>query len=218
MQSLAFLSPRRQFVATGLMVLGALLVYYLFPFDGNLNETVQTLVSGSVFLLLIPILYVKLILKKSVRSLGLRGSERLHGWISIPLVTIPVLSVLYLLARYYPVEDGYYIPSIAADSFWMFLLYEFLIVGTIAFLYEVFFRGFVQLLWLKSAGLVSVLLQAILFFLLVLVTNGVTWQSAPMLFAAISAGFVAQYTRSIWYSWGSAWLALFLADAYMLTL
>jgi membrane protease YdiL (CAAX protease family) len=218
MQSLAFLSPQRKFVATGLMALGALIVYYLFPFDGKLNETVQAIASGLMFLLLLPVLYTKLILKESLGAIGFRGSVRRHGWISVPLVTVPVLSVLYLLVRYYPVEDGYYIPSVAVESFWLFVLYELLLVGTIIFLYEVFFRGFVQLLWLKPLGLVAVLLQAILFFVFVLVTDGVTWQSAPMLFAAISAGFVAHYTRSIWYSWGSAWLVLFLADAYMLTL
>lgn len=218
MQSLAFLSPRKQLVVTGFMVLGALLLYYFFPFDEKLNDTVQAIVSGVVFFLVLPILYVKLILKEPISALGFRGSERRHGWISIPLVTIPILSVLYLSVLYYPVEDGYYIPSIAVDSFWLFLLYEILLVGTIAFLYEAFFRGFVQLFWLRKSGLFAILFQASLFFVFVLVTDGVTWQSIPMILSAAAAGFVAQYTRSIYYSWVAAWLLLFLSDAYLLTL
>lgn len=218
MQSLAFLSPQRKFVATGLMALGALLAYYFFPFDGKLNDTVQALISGTVFFLILPILFTKFILKEPMGALGFRGSERRHGWISIPLVTIPVLSVLYLLVRYYPVEEEYYIPSLAAGSFPLFLLYEILFVGAIAFLYEAFFRGFIQLMWFRKLGLSAVFIQTALFFVFVLVTDGVTWQELPMVLAAFSAGFVAFYTRSVWYSFAASWLVLFLADAYLLTL
>ncbi|MBP9751943.1 MAG: hypothetical protein KBD19_03720 [Candidatus Moranbacteria bacterium] len=218
MQSLAFLSPKRQFVAAGLMAIGALLLYYFFPFDEKLNDSVQAVVSGAVFFLLLPILYVKLILKEPVSVIGFRGSSRSHGWISVPLVVVPILSVLYLLVRYYPVEEGYYIPSLAESSFPIFLLYEIALVGTIAFLYEVFFRGFVQLLWLRDLGLWSVFIQAGIFFAFVLFTDGVTWQSVPMILSAFAAGFTAHYTRSIWYSWIAAWLLLFLSETYLLTL
>jgi hypothetical protein len=218
MQSLAFLSPKRRFVVTGLMAIGTLLLYYFFPFDEKLNDALQAIVSGTVFFLVLPILYVRLILKEPVSLIGFRGSERRHGWISVPLVTIPVLSVLYLLVRYYPVEEGYYIPTLAESSFPIFLLYEILLVGAIAFLYEAFFRGFMQLLWLRSLGLWAVFVQAGIFFLFVLFTDGVTWQSVPMILSAFTAGFTAHYTRSIWYSWGASWLLLFLSETYLLTL
>jgi len=218
MQSLAFLSPRRQFVATGLTVLGTLLLYYFFPFDKKLNDIVQTIASGVALFLVLPILYVRFILKEPVSLIGFRGSDRRYGWISIPLVTIPILSVLYLLVRYYPVEEGYYIPSLAEGSFLVFLLYEILLVGAIAFLYEVFFRGFIQLLWLRGLGLWSVFIQAGIFFVFVLFTAGVTWQNVPMILSAFAAGFTAHYTRSVWYSWVASWLLLFLSEAYFLTL
>lgn len=218
MQSLAFLSPKKQFVATGLMVLGALLSYYYFPFDEKLNDTVQALVSGVVFFLLLPILYVRLILKEPVSMLGFRGSDRRFGFISVPLTVIPVLSIFYLLVRQYPVEEGYFIPSLAMGSFPIFLLYEILFVGTIAFLYEVFFRGFVQLLWLRGAGLFGVFIQAAIAVVFVALLGGLTWQELPMVLAALFSGFVAFYTGSIWYSWAASWLILFLSETYLLVL
>jgi len=218
MQSLAFLSSQKQFAATGLMVFGALLSYYFFPFDEKLNDTVQALVSGAVFFLALPVLFVKLILKEPISSLGFRGSERRFGWISLPIVTISALCILYLSVRYYSVEEAYYIPLLAKGSFPIFLLYEVLFVGAIAFLYEVFFRGFVQLLWLRKFGLSAAFLQAAVSIGAVFFLAGMTWQEFPMMLAAFFAGFVALYTGSIWYSWGASWLILFLSDAYLLSL
>ena len=218
MQTLAFLSPKRRFVTTGFMVFGALFAYHLFPFDAKLNETAQAIISGALFFLVLPMLYVKLILKEPIHSLGFRRSERPYGAILIPLATISALSILYLLIRFYQIESVYYIPTLAKESFLWFLLYEVLLVGAVAFLYEVFFRGFVQLLWLRKLGLSAAFLQAGLFASAVFLLSAVTWQELPMLLAVFFAGAVAFYTRSIWYSWATSWLILFLADVYLLTI
>lgn len=207
---------KKRFLADGLAVLLALSAYYLFPVDAKLNGVTQSIVLGIAFLGILPVLYARLIRKEPVSAIGLGPSARRLGWLSIPLATVSALSVLYLLVRYYPVGESYYIPSLAVSSFPIFLLYEVLAVGVIAFLYEIFFRGFVQLLWLGRYGLSAVFFQFAIFSVFFLVTDGISWQSAPMLVAAVSSGFIASYTRSIYYSWISGWLVLFLADAYFL--
>lgn len=207
---------KKRFLADGLAVLLALAAYYLFPLDAKLNGVTQSVVLGIAFFGILPILYVKLVRKEPLSAIGLGPSVRRFGWASVPLAVAPVLAVLFLLVRQYPVEDGYYLPSLAMTSFPVFLLYEVLAVGVVAFLYEVFFRGFIQLLWLGRYGLWSVLFQFVLFSVFLLVTDGIFWQSAPILVAALASGFIASYTRSIYYSWTAGWLVVFLADAYLL--
>ncbi len=207
---------KKRFLADGLAVLLALSAYYLFPVDAKLNGVTQSIVLGVAFLGILPVLYVRMIRKESVSAIGLGPSVRRFGWLSVPLAAVSALSVLYLLVRYYPVGEGYYLPSLAMSSFPIFLLYEVFAVGMIAFLYEVFFRGFIQLLWLGRYGLSAVFFQFAIFSAFLLVTDGIFWQSAPLLVAALSSGFIASYTRSIYYSWASGWLILFLADAYFL--
>lgn len=210
------ISPKKRFLADGSAVLLALSAYYLFPFDAKLNGMIQSVVLGIAFLGVLPVLYVKLIRKERVSVLGIGPSVRRLGWLSVPLATLSALSVLYLLVRQYPVGENYYLPSLAISSFPIFLLYEVLAVGIIAFLYEVFFRGFVQLLWLGRYGISAVFFQFAIFSGFLLLTDGIFWQSAPILVAAVSSGFIASYTRSIYYSWISGWLVMFLADAYFL--
>lgn len=218
MQSLSFLSAQRRFVATGLVVFGALLAFLLFPTDSRLNPVAQVIVSGAVFFLALPLLYVKLVLKEPIESIGFRGSERPFGWVAVPLVAIPALTILFLLIQYFSIADEYYLPTLARDSFLVFLAYELLLVGAITFLYEVFFRGFMQLFWLRKLGLFAAFVQASVFVAIVFIFGEASWQELPMAIAAFFSGFVAFYTRSIWYSWASSWLILFLADAYLLTL
>jgi len=216
MQSLAFLSPKRRFVVTGLMGLFIVLSFYLFPFDEKLNDNVQSIVSGMVFFLVVPILFTKMILKEPLGALGFRRSERSYGWLSVPLVTITALVLSYLFIRYFSVGESYLIPPLARDSFPIFLLYETVLVGSITFLFEVFFRGFVQLLWLREYGISAVLAQVIISVASVALLGGMTWQELPMLIATPFAGFVAFYTRSVWYSWVTSWLIVVLFDACIL--
>lgn len=210
------MASKRRFLADGLAVLLALLAYYLFPVDTKLNSVAQSIALGVAFFVILPILYVGLIRKESLSAIGLGPSVKRLGLLSVPLATISALAVLFLVVRYYPVGENYYIPSLAISSFPIFLLYEVLVVGTIAFLYEVFFRGLVQLLWLGRYGLSAVFFQFVIFSLFLLATDGIVWQSAPVLLAAVSSGFIAAYTKSLYYSWVSGWLVLFLADAYFL--
>lgn len=216
MQALTRLSPYRRFIATAAAVLGALFLYQAFPIDDRLNPTFQSVLLGALFFVALPVLFVRIILKERLQAIGLMRSERRLAWLSVPLVAIPTLAILYLITRIYPVAEGYYIPTLAAGSFPVFLLYEVVLVGAIAFLYEVFFRGFVQLVWLGRYGITAAFIQAAIFFGFVLFSDDVTWQSVPVTLAALASGFVVFYTRSIWYSWATAWLVLFLADVYFL--
>jgi hypothetical protein len=159
---------------------------------------------------------VKVILREPLSLLGFQGNEGRFGFVMVPLTVIPVLSIWYVMLRLYPASGAYGLPTIVRSSFPFFILYEVVLTGALAFLYEVFFRGTVQLLWLRKAGFSAVLYQVALFLLFMSVTDGITWGSVPLILAAAAAGLVAQYTRSIYYSFAAAWILLFLSDVFLL--
>ncbi len=219
MHTLAFLSPWKRFAITGMTILVSLALYYFFPSDARLDPMLQNIVAGIAFLLVVPILYVRTVLKEKVQALGFQASHRRLGWVAVVLSVIPALAVLAFLVKVYSVGAHYALPTSVIQSFPLFLFYEVFIVGAIAFLYEVFFRGFVMLLWLRDFGFGAALFQALLFVgTYAVLRGGITWQDMPLFFTAVIAGFVAFYTKSIWYSFATSWLFLFLADAYFLVI
>jgi membrane protease YdiL (CAAX protease family) len=217
MNLIPLLSRWKRFLMTGIFVVASLLLYGLFPTESRLGDTVQSLTLGSAVFLLLPILFTKMVLREPLSALGFRGSDRRFGVISIPLVVIPILSIWYVLLRTYPVASSYALPSTVRSSFPIFLFYEVVLVGVIAFLYETFFRGLVQILWLRSVGMWAAVIQAAVFVVFVIsVGDGLSWQDVPLFLAGLASGFVASYTRSVPYAWVSAWLVLFLSDVLIL--
>jgi membrane protease YdiL (CAAX protease family) len=218
MQSLAFLSARKKFVVSGLAVFVSICLYYFFPADDRLSPVAQSAILGAAFLLLVPMLYVRIVLKEPLRSLGFRNSDRSFGWFFVIAAVISASALFVLLVKEFPVKEHYDL-SFAQNSFLMFLLYEVVLVGFTAFLFEVFFRGFVMLLWLRKYGWWTVLFQAVLFIGFFRLANGsLSWQESPIFIVALFSGFVAFYTRSVWYSFVSSWVFLVIADAYLLAI
>jgi len=216
---LPLLSRWKRFLLTGLFVVGTMLVYALFPVEARLNATAQSVLLGVAFFVALPILFVRFVLREPLSGIGFQGSVRTFGPGVALLVVVPILSVWYVLIRTFPVADAYRLPVMIRGSFPFFLLYEVVLVGAIAFLYEVFFRGFVLILWLKKAGLWAVFFQAgLLASFVALAGRGISWQDVPLLLASLASGFVASYTRSIPYAWVSAWLILFLSDVLILVI
>lgn len=210
-------SDRKRSIFTGSFIFLTMLLYALFPAESRLDPTLQSVVLGVALFVLLPILYVRLVLREPLSALGFRGSVRKSGLLSIPLSVIPLLSVWYVLLRTFPVAEAYRIPAAVSGSFGVFLSYEVLLVGAISFLYEVFFRGAVQLLWLRGSVLSGVFVQAVLFIAFMAVSGGgLSWSDASLILAAFASGFVASYTRSIPYAWASAWLMIFLSDVFVL--
>ncbi|NTW13413.1 MAG: hypothetical protein HGA31_00085 [Candidatus Moranbacteria bacterium] len=206
----------RRFLATGLLVVATLVSFRLFPTDPRVNGSVQAIVLGIAFFLLLPMAYVLVVLKEPLPSIGFSGSVRKLGFLSVPIAVVPIVSIWYMLLQMTDAKTGYSLPAFIQSSFPFFVLYEVFLVGTIAFLYEVFFRGLVMLSWLTRSGIMSVFLQAALFIAFLVVPDGFGWEYVPMMFAALSSGFVAYHTRSIYYSWFSGWVTLFLADVLFL--
>ncbi|MBI2439463.1 MAG: hypothetical protein HYV45_02595 [Candidatus Moranbacteria bacterium] len=209
----------RRFFVTGFLVFFCLGFIIFFSGNETLSLAFQEAVVGVAFFLVIPTLYCTMILKESLKNIGWHWGELREG-IFAGVVSLVVASFLFVVATFlFPeIKEAYALPLFVQKNFLWFVLYEMILVPFTIFLYEMFFRGFVQLLWLRQNGLWGVGVGVSLFFLTMFLQDSITWSLfALFLFCPFSA-WIAHRSGSIRYSFFTQWLFLLLADVFLLIL
>jgi len=188
----------------------SLFLYMVFKVDGNF----QKLVSTIGFLFLMPVLYIKLILKKSLGDFGIKIGDWKKGIIYSVICMFVLAIIFYFLFTKFNFIEKYYLPTSVIVNFKSFILRELLIVGFFIALYEFFFRGFVMFYFLDKFKSVyySNLLQVIIFYLFLVSVGTFDWARAPYILLAPLAGIVAQKSQSILYSFIFSWIAFLIID------
>lgn len=208
----------KRFIVTTLLVLFSLLFLGVFSQSDKVNPVFQTLLVSITFFLVVPVLYSKIVLGEPVRSLGWQAGNVFVGILASIVCVALALGAMFLLMRYTLFQQEYFLPVMAQLNFFWFLLYELLLVSLTTLLYEVFFRGLIQLLWLRPLGWVAVVLQTVLFIGLLYLSDDFSWQRAPIILFSPFAGLIAYFSGSIWYSWAASWVFLFLVDVFLLVI
>lgn len=217
MSLLEILSNNRRFIVTGLLVVFSLGFLGFFPESDRLSPVFQGFIVSVVFFLVIPVLYSKIVLKESLKNLGFQEGNLTAGILAgIGSVIAAGAATVWLASSFPDFRAQYIIPVSVETSFFWFVLYELVLVAFVALLYEVFFRGLVTLLWLRSLGPWSVLIQTALFLGFAYLSSAISWQMAPILIFVPFAGFIAYRSRSIRYSFAASWIFLFLTDIFFL--
>ena len=207
---------KEKMIMTTLFVCITLGLLYGLPESGSLDSTLQEIIASSIFLLVLPVIYCKMILKEPLSSIGLREARWLPAffWGGVMIAVGGVL--LFLLLPVEGFREAYRLPAFIEKSFKWFVVYEVLVVGGIALLYEVFFRGLVMKLWLGPFGPVAIVLQSALFIGFIGISSGFSWQYAVLCYASLFSGAVAYFSRSIYASWLANWALFFLVDLVFL--
>jgi membrane protease YdiL (CAAX protease family) len=209
---------RKQFIVTALLIFFTLVFLGIFSQSDKVNPIFQTLLVSVTFFLVVPVLYSKIVLGEPIRSLGWQAGNVFVGILASIVCVALALGAMFLFMRYTPFQQEYLLPVTAQLDFFWFLLYELVLVSLTTLLYEVFFRGLVQLLWLRPFGLLAVLLQAVLFMGLLYFSDDFSWQRAPLIVFSPLAGLIAYLSGSLWYSWAASWAFLFLTDIFLLVI
>lgn len=213
-----WLARHKEFLITALVIATAIVFLGYFGSSEQIDPSLQSLIVGTAVFLVIPVLYCKIILERPLSALGF---QRGHMWAGVggSVLAVGTAIIAFLvLWNFTPLLEDYELPVSVQEQFLFFVLYELSANAYFLFLYEVFFRGLVLLLWLRHAGLWGVMLQAALFTGIVYLSGGLTSQFIPLLIFAPFAGLIAYQSRSLWYSYGSAWLFMLIVDAMVLIL
>jgi membrane protease YdiL (CAAX protease family) len=169
-----FIWKDTELLVSSLVIFACLFLAIVFPVDNN--SLAQLLTKNVFFLVVIPALYIKLILKKNLADFGLNIKNKKTGviWGIFFLVFLSLL--YYALFNYTSLPKKYTLPQNVANSFPFFLLYELVLMNILIFSYEFFFRGFVQFLFFEKIGYWTILFQSAIFILFSSLNNGFFWQ------------------------------------------
>lgn len=208
----------KRFVITGLLIAFSVGFLGFFKESENVAPAVQGFIVSLIFFLAIPVLYSKIILGETLGAIGWqRGNAFAGAFSGAACVGVGVVASV-LLIKLSPFREVYMLPALAETKFLWFVLYEVVLVSLVAFLYEAFFRGFIQLSWLRDFGIMAVVAQTAFFYLFFYLSGSFTWQYAPLLIFAPLSGVIAQASRSIWYPLIASWLYFFITDILILAL
>lgn len=212
---LNLLTVYRRFVTTGLLVVFSLLFLFFFSESESFSPALQRFIVSIVFLLIIPLLYSRMVMKESLRSLGFQKG---NFWVGSSLGVLSVLCAFgifwWVIFSFPSFRESYVLPSIIETNFFWFTFYELVVVSIIVMLYEVFFRGLIQFFWLKDVRMWAIVIQVLCF--LIFSINDLSWQRVPLLIFCPFAGLVAYFSKSLWYSFLASWIFLFLVDIFFL--
>lgn len=206
------LIENKKIITTFLVIVSCLLLSIFFP----VQNSAQLLTRNIFFLIIVPVLYYKIILKKNISDFGLTLGNRQAGIFWGILLFLATLLTFFLLYTYTDFQKNYLLSSYIIHNFWRFLLYEIILTNFFVFIQEFFWRGFVLLYFSKKIGFLAIFLQFILFMFTVIPTNNSFWQMAPTLVISLFSGIIVYKSRSIFYSWLSALFSLIILDSFII--
>ncbi|MDH4330716.1 MAG: hypothetical protein OEV93_04155 [Candidatus Moranbacteria bacterium] len=206
---------KKELFVTSAAMLACLVLFYSFPTKGSFQE----IMSSLTFLFLVPILYIKLILKKNVSDFGLGMGDYKKGflWGAISLVFVALF--ILLLSRFENVSKDY------RDLFYVSKYFDLFVMREISFgiafvLVDFFFRGFVMFYFqnIFQKKYFAIFLQFVMFLALLLLSGKLNWSFATQALLSLSAGIIAFNSKSILYSSFFSWISIIVIELSIMKL
>ena len=209
----SFLMENKETAITSLVIVFCLALSVFFP----TKNSAQLFTSNIFFLVIIPILYYKLILKIKISELGLALNDKKIGFFGGALMFLVNLIIFYLLYQFTDFNQNYLLSPHIVHNFWIFLFYELLVANMFVFIQEFFWRGFILLYFSRKIGPLAIFLQFIIFVgVMLLISQNSFWQMAPTLVISLTSGIIVYKNRSIFYSWIFSLLSILILDSFII--
>src|SRR4030042_4792065 len=100
-------------LATAGIMLICLILYGIFP----TRNVFQQIISSAAFLLVIPLLYIKIILKEPLKKYGIGLGERRQGVIWMGLSLLSSILIFYILLHYTSLPQKFQLPGLVTERF-----------------------------------------------------------------------------------------------------
>jgi len=205
---------RKEFIITLFFISSLLIIYGLFP----VKNIFQQLIIMLAFFSVVPIVFNKIFLKKSLASAGLAVGDWKQGLIWSGACAVATGVLFFVAIYFFSFLKHYTIPSAIIHNYKNFIFYEFILVCPIIFIYDLFFRGFIMLILESKARYWAILIQLLIFLILIAATKSFVWELVPYLIGALSAGVIVYKSRSIFYSTALQFIIMIILDASVVRL
>lgn len=200
---------------TSLVALVCMGLFIFVPTKGIFQEVVLTLIS----LLLIPILYIKIILKEKLINFGCQLPTWREGLFIIPISFFIISIFAWIVFRHTDFLVDYSLGgTVVAKSVWYFMLYEFLLVNFFVVVYEFFFRGFLMFYFVKKKDIWGVFIQWAVFMVFCGMSDKFSLDYIFYFISAILSGIIAYKSKSLVYSYFFSIIVLVIMDVIYLKL
>lgn len=204
----------QELIISFLIIFACLFLCNVFPVDSG--SLIQLLTKNIFFLVVIPALYVKIILKKNLSDFGLNIKNKKVGLTLGIIIFLALLLVYYVLFNYTSLEKKYLLPKNITGQFAFFLVYELVIMNILLFSQEFFYRGFMLNLLLKKFGFWAIAIQSTVFILVSIFSNSFFWQFSIPIVLSVSNGYLAAKSKSFLFSYIVSLLFIIIANSYII--
>ena len=207
-----FLRKNYETIITSVIILLCLILSSLFP----ANNFAQIITRNIFFLVLGPILYYKLVLRKKNSDFGLKlGNFKTGVFWGLAMLLVNFL-FFFLLYTFTDFKYNYNLSPSIIQNFKIFLFYEIILINIVIFFQEFFWRGFVLLYFSKKIGYLAIFLQFIIYTLVLILGKSSFWQAIPMLVISLTSGIIVYKNKSIFYSWITAVFSILILDSFII--
>lgn len=203
----------RRYCREATIVLSAalvLLVALIFPS----HSVGEAFLLSSLLFFAFPVILIRFLMKEPLDNFGFSRGKTRPG-IAYTAALVLIFGIIdYLLIFSLGLKDRFSVVRGLTESFWIFLALETVVAIPLYFFYETFFRGFVQFGLEKKIGGYSIVLAALLQALLFARKSRLV--IALAFFSSLSAGLIAERSRSIAYSFAFSWIISVSLDIMLL--
>ena len=203
----------KNFPVTLCVIIFCVILASFFP----TSNAIENISRSILFLVILPVLYIKIILKENLSAYGWNLGKKNLGTILSSIFLVASLAFFYLLLHSTPFSSHYSVNPLISRSFLIFLFYELVLFNIIFFSQTFFFQGFL-LFFLSSTGAWSIFIQAAAYTLLILISGQLSWQIFPFIYLSLIGGLLSYKTRSFAYSYIFGLLFIIILDSYVIHL
>lgn len=204
----------KKLLVSSFIIAICLILAIIFPTKSPLQETTKEI----FFLILIPSLYVKFVLKENLTAYGLTLGDRKAGIIWGTSMFFLAIFVSYFLIRFTELKYNYNLPDFAVNNFLLFLVYELVFVNFLIIVYEYFFRGFVFFTFFRELGYKAVFIPIVIYWIMIFATDNLSWNITPAAIITFASAITVYKSRSLIYSYLSAFVYIIVFHSYLIYL
>lgn len=204
----------KEFIITIFFILTLLVIYGFFP----AKNIFQQFIIMFVFFVVIPIIFNKFFLKRKAGDVGINIGNWKQGliWGGISIIFAGI--VFFIAIYFFDFLKKYPIQNIITQNYKNFLFYEFVYVLPVILMYDFFFRGFIMLTIRTKIYYWAIVIQAVLFFMLIITTKSLSPAIIPYMITAPLAGIIIYKSKSIFYSTTFQFIIISILDASIVRL
>lgn len=204
----------RELLIDSFLLFSCLILSVIFPVDNS--SLIQLIIRNIFFLVILPALYIKIVLKKNLSDFGLNIRDKKTGLFFGAILFIILIILYYFLFSYTSLQKKYALPSNTIGQFSFFVLYELLLMNILLFSQEFFYRGFMLSTLSRKFGYWSILIQSAVFILFSSLSSGFFWQFSAPIALSVTNGFLAYKSKSFIFPYLSGLLFIITVNSYII--